>query len=137
MGYAVTGKQLAPATCPTFNVKDRGPTVRSNLAQLQPVKPAIPLVSQQQQRLTQNETDVSARARTSEEDRVKEKFHDVYQVSENCDEFGVFDIDNVKDDFSVAGRLSDPEHVKFFEKIGASSFVLNTLRNGHKPLLTS
>ena len=25
----------------------------------------------------------------------------------------------------------------FFEKIGASSFVLNTLRNGHKPLLTS
>ena len=134
---AVTGRQPVHVTCSTSNAKDRGPTVRSSSVHQQLVKPAMPLVSQQQQPLTPNETDVSLRARASEEDRVRTKFCDIYQVSENCDEFGVFDIDNVRDDFSVAGRLSEPHHVKFFEKIGASSFVLNTLRNGHKPLLTS
>ena len=109
----------------------------SSSAQLQPVKPALPQTSQPQRRLTLNETDVSMRSRTSEEDRVKAMFCDIYEVSENCEEFGVFDIDNVRDDFSVAGRLSEPDHVAFFEKIGAPSFVLNTLRNGHKPLLTT
>ena len=41
------------------------------------------------------------------------------------------------DDFSVAGRLSEPKYVKFFESLGASKYVLNTLQNGHKPHLIS
>ena len=84
-----------------------------------------------------NETDVVLAARTSEEARVRDKFSDIYKVSETCDQFGIHDIENVTDDFSVAGRLSEPKYVKFFESLGASKYVLNTLKNGHKPHLIS
>ena len=66
-----------------------------------------------------------------------EKFSDVYKVRDECSDFGFNDIDNVSDDFSVAGRLSNPKYISFFESIGSSSYVLNTLRDGHKPHLTS
>ena len=60
------------------------------------------------------ETDVVTDARSSEEARVRSKFSDIYEVSENCKIFGVHDIENVSDDFSVAGRLSDPKYIMFF-----------------------
>ena len=84
-----------------------------------------------------SETDVVLATRTSEEARVRDKFSDIYKVSESCDQFGMHDIEDVTDDFSVAGRLSEPKYVKFFESLGASKYVLNTLKNGHKPHLIS
>ena len=90
-----------------------------------------------QQLLLASKTDVVTMARTSEEDRVRDKFSDVYEVRDGCNMYGMYDIEHVSDDFSVAGRLSEPKYVKFFESIGASSFVLKTLRTGHKPHLIS
>ena len=93
--------------------------------------------SRLQQQQQNSETDVVTAARSSDEAKVMEKFSDVYKVRDECSDFGFNDIDNVSDDFSVAGRLSNPKYISFFESIGSSSYVLNTLRDGHKPHLTS
>ena len=66
---------------------------------------------------------------------MREKFEDVVQVSDRCHEFEKGDIENARDDFSVAGRWSNPKHVEFFQSIGASNFIINTLKSGHKPSL--
>ena len=66
---------------------------------------------------------------------MKNKFQDIHSVSDSCHDFGSFDIFNARDDFSVAGRWSNPTFIKFFKSIGASDFILNTLRHGHKPSL--
>ena len=68
-------------------------------------------------------------------DGVREKFNDIFQVRSDCEEFGLVDIENVTNDFSVAARLNRPEYIKFFEHIGACDFVINTLKNGHNPQL--
>ena len=100
-----------------------------------PVTKAKPLLLPTRQQTTHSETDVSQVARTTERDRVREKFQDIFEVSDSCHEFGEFDIENAKDDFSVAGRLSRPEHVAFFKEMGAHRVILDTLQYGHRPTL--
>ena len=63
------------------------------------------------------------------------KFDDVYKVYDNCDSFPV-DLSNFDDSINVKGRLHRPESIQFFRKIGASKFILDTLKNGHHPTLT-
>ena len=84
---------------------------------------------------TSRETEVSTAARTLRSDQVKCKFDDILTVSDSCHTFENYDIENARDDFSVAGRWSNPKFIKFFESIGASSYILDTLRYGHKPSL--
>ena len=112
--------------------KDRGPVYSSTAP---PIQQKEPLLSQPRQPHTDNETDVSERARSEYKSRVRNKFSDVFEVSDRCHDFGYYDIENAKDDFSVAGRLSRPEFIEFFKEIGASDFILNTLRVGHYPSL--
>ena len=80
-------------------------------------------------------TDVASVARSSEKDAVRSKFSDIFQVDKSCDSFPIYDINDISNDISVAGRLSAPEHVRFFESIGAPEHVVETLRYGHKPVL--
>lgn len=80
--------------------------------------------------------DSSRESRLKKESGVREKFNDVFKVS-NCNIFEESFFDSVTDDVSVAGRLSQPSSIEFFESIGASEFVLNTLRRGHHPRLMS
>ena len=101
--------------------------------------PARPSVSHRQQPTTaiSSKTDVSGVARETEKARVREKYTDIFQVSDSCHTYAEFDIENARDDFSVAGRLSRPEHVAFFKEMGAHKFILDTLQDGHKPTLTA
>ena len=64
----------------------------------------------------------------------KDKFADIQKVFYGCDNFPV-DIDAFTDTINVKGRLHLPESIEFFSKIGASNFVLETLRHGHHPKL--
>ena len=59
-------------------------------------------------------TDVASVAGSSEKDAVRSKFSDIFQVDKSCDSFPIYDINDISNDISVAGRLSAPEHVRFF-----------------------
>ena len=48
----------------------------------------------------------------------------MFKVSDECEKFGECDIESMKNDFSVAGRLNCEESIKFFQSIGASKLVL-------------
>ena len=76
-------------------------------------------------------------ARDSKVTSVKEKFRDVFNVSNVCNRISRGILDQFSDDVSVAGRLSHKSSIEFFEKIGASSFLLNILKRGHHPQLSS
>ena len=79
--------------------------------------------------------DVSLVARNCRKDDVKQRFDDILLVSDSCHQFGNFDIENARDDFSVAGRWSNPEFISFFKHLGASNYILDTLKYGHRPSL--
>jgi hypothetical protein len=60
----------------------------------------------------------------------------VFSVSTpNCKIFDESDFSNHSDEVSVAGRLSNPSAIKFFQSIGASDFKINILKEGHHPNL--
>ena len=80
------------------------------------------------------ETDISLLERDNARDATKAKFSDIYEVHGNCEKFPV-DLPSYSDSENVKGRLNLPSSIRFFEEIGASEFVLNTLRNGHFPSL--
>ena len=63
--------------------------------------------------------------------QVKEKFSDIFQVGESsCEVLEESVLQNVKE-VNVAGRLSLPQSVNFFQSIGAPEFILSVLRDGH------
>jgi hypothetical protein len=70
--------------------------------------------------------DSSRESRLKRESDVRDKFNDIFKVS-SCDIFEESFLNSVSDDISVAGCLSRPS-IQFFESIGASEFVLKTLR---------
>ena len=80
-------------------------------------------------------TDVAAAQRSGRSAEVRQKFCDIFEVSDCCENFGDPDIENVSNDFSVAGRLGK-DRVPFFKAIGACKLVLDTLEFGHKPFLS-
>ena len=80
------------------------------------------------------ETDVSLLARDAAKEETKAKFQDIYEVHGNCEKFPV-DLLSYSDSENVKGRLNLPSSIQFFKEIGASEFILNTLRNGHFPKL--
>ena len=67
--------------------------------------------------------------------KVRSDFEDIFNVNNYCgsDEFsyGIY-----KDDMNVAGSLSLPSSIQFFEKLGAPTDVISTLKNGHVSKLT-
>ena len=65
--------------------------------------------------------DVAKRARDEKILKTKEKFSDIVDVNNLEGE-----ITGYSDDVNVAGRLSKPEHVLHFEKLGAPKFVIDT-----------
>ena len=68
--------------------------------------------------------------------RTRSEFEDIFTVNWNCGSDYV-DYSGYTDNINVSGSLSWPASIRFFEKIGASQDVLNTLRNGHSSNLTS
>ena len=80
-----------------------------------------------------NSSDVSQIRRDEKAEEVKTKFHDVFAVNTDCERFFA-NLDEYSDEVNVKGRLHT-DAKKFFEHIGASNFVLNTLKNGHHPRL--
>ena len=75
--------------------------------------------------------DVSEQARATVADEVRSRFNDVFEVSKSdCNILDESDLERVEE-CNVAGRLSLPDSIRFFESIGASEFVLKTLREGH------
>ena len=81
-------------------------------------------------------TDVTLIDRENDALKTRSKFADVYKVQNNCDEFPV-DISAYDETVNVKGRLHLASSVKFFEKIGASRFILDTLTHGYYPKLKS
>ena len=80
--------------------------------------------------------DVTLEERQKVTDDVRTEFNDIFKVNSNCDYVKV-DIAGYSDSIDVAGSLSDRSSVEFFETLGASEFVLKTLREGHHPSLIS
>ena len=130
-----TGGDPVTNSSPKARRKDRKPFSRpSSLARPFPTGrvPEPPL-----QRERPGESDVVSAQRSGRKDEVRKKFDDVFQVCDDCSRFGDFDIENVSNDFSVAGRMNRPETVEFFRHIGASKYVIDSLTHGHKPFLSS
>ena len=75
--------------------------------------------------------DVSEQVREDHAVAVRNKFQDVFEVGKHdcvvLDESALGKVEEV----SVAGRLSLPESVKFFESLGAPKSIVSTLRDGH------
>ena len=59
----------------------------------------------------------------------------IHKVYQDCDSIAV-DVESFDDTINVKGRLHLPESIAFFEKIGASNFILDTLKHGHHPKLS-
>jgi len=84
----------------------------------------------------QNETNLGENVadleRRRKSDLVKNKFADIFHVTDSpdCESIDV-DISNYTDDVNVAGSLNKPSSVQFFKTIGASDYIINTLTNGH------
>ena len=79
--------------------------------------------------------DVAVADREDFKTKTRKKFNDVFQVKSECKGWEEYDIEKISNDISLVGRLSKPEHVDFFRRIGASEFVLGILEYGHKPVL--
>ena len=100
-------------------------------------RPSVTARATSLSRLHDSGKDPVASARDSKIASVKEKFRDVFNVSTSCDRVSRDVLDQFSDDVSVAGRLSHASSIEFFEKIGASNFLLNILKKGHHPQLSS
>ena len=48
-----------------------------------------------------DKSDVALSQRSEARDAVRQRFDDVFQVDEDCESFGEYDIDEVANDFSV------------------------------------
>ena len=81
------------------------------------------------------ETDVTQEEREAQISATMLKFEDIHKVYKECDNFPV-DLAKFDENTNVKSRLSLPESVEFFRKIGASQFIIDTLQNGHHPTLT-
>ena len=75
--------------------------------------------------------DVSEENRDVVTNSVRNQFSDIFEVSKCHCELLDHEFLNDIEECNVAGRLSRPESVKFFESIGAPEFVLNVVRFGH------
>ena len=68
--------------------------------------------------------DVAEQSRAEVVNTVKTKFVDIFEVGNNeCTSYDDSVLENVKET-NVAGRLSLPESVTFFESIGAPPFIM-------------
>ena len=79
--------------------------------------------------------DVSLQERNKSKSAIRTKFEDIVTVRKNCESITT-DFSSYTDEIDVAGSLCTESSVKFFESIGASEYVLNSLRNGHHSKLT-
>ena len=80
--------------------------------------------------------DVTLIERDDQREAVRSQFEDIHKVYQDCDSIAV-DVESFDDTINVKGRLHLPESIAFFEKIGASNFILDTLKHGHHPKLSS
>ena len=79
--------------------------------------------------------DISLKQRDATKSSVRTKFEDIVSVSESCESID-HDFSTYTDEIDVAGSLCTESSVKFFEKIGANEYILNSLKNGHHSKLT-
>ena len=79
--------------------------------------------------------DVSLQHRDDSKSAVRTKFDDIVTVRKNCENIDS-DFSSYTDEIDVAGSLCTESSVKFFESIGASDYILNSLKNGHHSKLT-
>ena len=86
------------------------------------------------EQLHSESSDVTLREREEQRSSIKTKYKEVFEVNANCERFAA-DIDNYSDEINVKGRLHMPSSIEFYKEIGASSFVLNMLKEGHHPRL--
>ena len=119
--------------------KEKSPTLIeipvSTTAPLLPDTTPLPPVLTTARRQVAETTDVSMIDRNESLSETKSKFADIQKVYSGCENFPV-DLSNYDDSINVKGRLNLPKSIQFFQSIGASDFVLNTLKNGHHPTLT-
>ena len=66
------------------------------------------------QPLSSNATDVVECHRADAKEAIRSIFDDVFQVTDDCEKFGECDIENMKNDFLVAGRLNCEKKYKIF-----------------------
>ena len=84
--------------------------------------------------LSNEVVDVTLAERRTFQNDVRQKFTDIFEVGARCSKFAV-DLDQYDDSVNVLGRLQLPSSLSFFEEIGASDFVIKSLREGHYPKL--
>jgi hypothetical protein len=83
-------------------------------------------------------TEVDLSYRKGVQEKVREKFDDIFDVrlnSQLCSSFEHSNFEQFSDEINTVGRLCTEKSVKFFEAIGASSYVLDIMKNGHHPVL--
>ena len=135
MERTATGGSHAISTRPTAALPVRRPSNRQSLRENPSHTDRVPQHPPQSRQTDDN--NVATSQRSGSKETVRQKFDDIFQVNESCENFGLFDIDNVSNDFSVAKRLNEPSSIKFFEHLGACDYVIGTLKNGHRPQLIS
>ena len=96
--------------------------------------PPHPVTSLLAPTLAPNSEDVTISERRTFQNDVRRKFADIFEVGTHCDKFKV-DLDRYDDSVNVRGRLQLPSSIAFFEEIGASDFVIKSLKEGHFPKL--
>ena len=106
-------------------LETRGPRLRMHRPQVQGSSRLEPNESES----SGTSVDISEIRKKDNIENTRAKFDDIFRV----DSSGEAKYD---DNINVAGRLSQPSHVAFFEEIGAPDFILNTLKNGHSSTLS-
>ena len=79
--------------------------------------------------------DVSLQQRDSKKEMIRSKFEDIISVSSNCESIKT-EFSDYTDEIDVAGSLCTESSVEFFKSLGASDYILNSLKNGHHSKLT-
>jgi hypothetical protein len=120
---------------PAQGIRNARPTTVMGVLSFQPLDP--PQAPPELAGESSGQVDASLETRSHKTLQVREKFDDVFQVSDECEVGVESDFESYSDDVSVAGRLSDLSAVEFFRSIGASQLILNKLRYGHHPDLIS
>ena len=121
---------LAPTKDAQTTTQEEAPSsLRTTRDRASPLNPLLVVNS--------GKDDPTISVRAAKNTSVKEKFSDVFSVSNECSLVDRTTLDKFSDDISVAARLSRPTSIEFFRQIGASEFILDILSKGHYPKLIS
>ena len=130
---SATGQRTAPSDATSGLTNSHVPNTSVNSVSMTSSPPPATDKSNLDAQTTSNgeaKADVSLQQRDASKLNIRTKFQDIVAVSKSCAGIDA-DFSSYTDEIDVAGSLCTESSVKFFESIGASEYILNSLRNGH------